>query len=154
MNGSDEMRSLLSDAREALRSSEEAHERVDYRITVQQAQLAAELSAKSVIAYFEEPRWTHDPSGQFRRVMEGEEIEAVLENHALKNCEKFAQYVRELAPWHSWSIYGRMEGGRRIRASDLCTAEVGEDALNKAKFCISTAEMLIVAMDRNGQRIS
>lgn len=150
MNGKEEALSFLSDAGEALKSSEEAYEREDYRITVQQAQLAAELSAKSVIAYFEEPRWTHDPSGQFRRVMGREELRAVLGSHTLEDCEKLAQYVKELAPWHGWSVYGRMEKGRRIRASELCTAELAADVLDKARFCVKSTEVVIVAIDKNG----
>jgi HEPN domain-containing protein len=127
----------LKDAEACLSTAQTVFSLGDYRAAVQNAQLCIELSAKAVIACFAEPVWRHDPSKQLLKLIEehGSEIEEGLSErlHGLAND------VQEAAPWHGWSVYGRLEPKGWMPAVDLCTEETARDLLKKATQGFQTA---------------
>ncbi len=124
------------DAQACLTSAQQALALEDYRVAVQNAQLCIELSAKAVIAYFAEPLWPHDPSPQLRSILAAQ-AEAMAERggqNLLQALRQLAADAEEVAPWHDWSTYGKeSEDGTWIAAVDLCTREVAEDPLARAR---------------------
>jgi hypothetical protein len=124
------------DAQACLISAQRALALEDYRVAVQNAQLCIELSAKAVIAYFAEPLWRHDPSAQLRSILTAR-AEAIAERGGqglVQALHQLVADVEEVAPWHGWSTYGKeSEDGTWIAAVDLCTREVAEDLLARAK---------------------
>jgi len=60
----------MKDARDCYHRSQRCFSQEDWRGTVQNAQFAIELSVKAIMAFFEEPNWTHRPDGQLRRIVE------------------------------------------------------------------------------------
>ncbi|MBI4641564.1 MAG: HEPN domain-containing protein [Candidatus Tectomicrobia bacterium] len=60
MNNLDEVQRRLIDAKDCFVRAERDFSFQDYRGTIQNAQLAIDLSAKAVISYFNEPEWTHN----------------------------------------------------------------------------------------------
>jgi len=91
-----------------------------------------------VTAYIEEPSWTHDPSEHLLRISEehGGKLAEVLE---LESLRLLAEDAKTASPWHVWSTYGRVEDGARIASVDLCTREVAEDLLKRARRSYETA---------------
>jgi len=124
------------DAQACLISAQRALTSEDYRVAVQNAQLCVELSAKGVIAYFAEPLWRHDPSAQLRSILIAQvDVSAKRGGQdLLQALYQLAADAEEVAPWHGWSTYGRESGtGTWIAAVDLCTREVAEDLLIRAR---------------------
>jgi HEPN domain-containing protein len=148
MRNFSEIEIRLKDAEYFLRCAEDNLPLEHYTVVVHNAQLCIELSAKAVIAFYEEPTWTHDPSEQFLRILEehGEELAEMLE---VEDLSTLAEDAGVAAPWHVWSVYGkRMEDGTRIAAVDACTkynglikGEVAEDLLERARRSYETAMM-------------
>jgi len=121
----------LKDAEYFLRSAEDNLPLKHFTIVVHSAQLCIELSAKAVIAFYEEPSWTHDPSEQLSRILEerGEELAEMVED-----LFTLAEDAKVALPWHGWSTYGkRTEDGAWIAAVDACTQEVAQDLLERAR---------------------
>jgi len=69
MENLEEAKKWLKDAEDCLLSAKENLPLANYRVVVQNAQLCVEQSAKAIIACFEEPRWTHDPSDQLNGII-------------------------------------------------------------------------------------
>jgi HEPN domain-containing protein len=97
--------------------------------------LAIEKCAKAIISCFEAYEWSHDPSEQLRKVIgKGLLNEAFLE---------VASYAEEAAPWHGASTYGERKDGRRRSPSDVCTEQVAQALLIKARKAIRQASEFI-----------
>lgn len=135
MNNLSEVEIRLKDASASLESARRAFSAADYRVVVQNAPLCLELSAKAIIAYFEEPVWRHNPSRQLQRILkERQEINRRLGEEFCKEAQWLAQETAEVAPWHGWSAYRReAENGTWIPSVDLCTAEVARELLQQAE---------------------
>jgi HEPN domain-containing protein len=127
----------LRDAEACLSTAQTVFSLGDYRATVQNAQLCIELSAKAVIACFAEPVWRHDPSRQLLKLIE--EHEGEIEEELSERLDVLADDVQETAPWHGWSVYGRLEPEGWMPAVDLCTEEAARDMLEKATQAFQTA---------------
>ncbi|MFQ6014768.1 MAG: HEPN domain-containing protein [Anaerolineae bacterium] len=93
----------LKDAESSLKSAERNFPLEDYRVVVQSAQLCIELSAKAVIAYFEEPLWTHRPS---------EQLVGIVEDHRGKISETFGEEIIRvwLKSVEEWSLQADKTG--------------------------------------------
>jgi len=141
MKNFSEIEIRLKDAEYFLRCAEDNLPLKHYTVAIHNAQLCIELSAKAVIAFYEEPSWAHDPSGQLLRI---------LEEHKDKLAEAFGEAVRDFhvlaedakaaSPWHVWSTYGRtMEDGTWIAAVDACSKEAAEGLLERARRSYETA---------------
>jgi HEPN domain-containing protein len=127
----------LKDAKACLNTARSVFPLGDYRATIQNAQLCIELSAKAIIAYFAEPVWRHDPSEQLLKLLE--EHKGEIGEGLAANLHTLAQDAREAAPWHGWSVYGRMEPGGWVPAVDLCTEEKARNLLERAEAAFQTA---------------
>ncbi|MGB9775573.1 MAG: HEPN domain-containing protein [Anaerolineae bacterium] len=126
---------LLKEAREDLERATRYAGFQDWVTVVLYAQLATEKAAKAVIACFESPEWTHDPSSQMRRLVErGVVPEAFL---------GMASDVRKAAPWHGRSTYGGLLGGRWQSPSGICTEEVAWMLLEGARRSVQQAEAFV-----------
>jgi HEPN domain-containing protein len=127
----------LKDAEACLSTAQTVFSLGDYRAAVQNAQLCLELSAKAVIACFAEPVWRHDPSKQLIKLIE--EHKGKLGEELSERLRVLANDVHQAAPWHGWSVYGRLEPGGWMPAVDLCTEETARDLLEKAIQAFQTA---------------
>ena len=143
MRDSTEANRWLRDAQACLASAQRALTAQDYRVTVQNAQLCVELSAKAVIAHLAEPLWSHDPSPQLRRLIR-EHQEAIIERcgeEMVTALQQLADDAEEAAPWHGWSTYGReVKDEGWIAAVDTCTQESADDLLPRAQRSWRTAQ--------------
>ena len=59
----------LEQAQSYLRSAEETLPLKDYKLTVHAAQIALELAAKTIISYYHESEWSHDPSDDLLEII-------------------------------------------------------------------------------------
>jgi len=146
---------LRKDAEVCLSSAEKYLLTQDYRITAQQAQLCVEVSAKSVIACFEEPIWTHDPSSQLEKITirQKEEIAIKLGENFISKLVEIARSATWAAPWHGRTTYGRINpDGSRISASELCTKEVAQELINRARNSFETARIFLEEWSRFSKR--
>ena len=91
--------------------------------------MAIEKSAKAVISCFEAFEWTHNPSGQLKKLVE----KGLLHDDFLK----VASYAKEAAPWHGRSTYGGLKNGLWRSPSELCTEEAAIELLNKARKSVN-----------------
>lgn len=131
MDTQGEARELLQDAQEDLERAGRYLAPKDWVTVTHYAQLAIEKSAKAVIACFEAYEWSHDPSGQLKKLME----KGVLGQDFLE----FAASAHESAPWHGQSTYGRRINGVRRRPSELCTEPVATRLYDNAKKWLEKA---------------
>jgi|Deesub1362B_J571_1020462.scaffolds.fasta_scaffold20694_3 hypothetical protein len=121
MRNFSEIEIRLKDAEYSLRCAEDNLPLEHYTVVVHNAQLCIELAAKAVIAFYEEPSWTHDPSEQFLRILE-EHREELAEMLWVEDLSTLADDAKVAAPWHVWPTYGRMiEDGTWVAAVDACT---------------------------------
>jgi len=146
---------LRKDVEVCLTSAENHLLTHDYRITAQQAQLCVEFSAKLVIACFEEPMWTYDPSSQLERIIsqQKEEIAAKMVENFIMKLTELARSATWAAPWHGRTTYGRINpDGSRISASELCTKEVAQELINRAGDSFETARIFLEEWSRSSKR--
>ncbi|HID94419.1 MAG TPA: HEPN domain-containing protein [bacterium (Candidatus Stahlbacteria)] len=131
----------LKDAQRYLQSAEKYYKLKDWRIAVQNSQLAIEFSAKGIIACFEEPKWTHDPSDELDHIVSTnkDKIIGAFGEKMIILLQTLSSDAEEASDWHGWSTYGR-EG---VSPFDLCTYEVAHSLLEKAKRSYDTAAMFI-----------
>ncbi|MFN3763179.1 MAG: HEPN domain-containing protein [Anaerolineae bacterium] len=122
---------LLKEAEEDLKRAVRYAEFQDWVTVVLYAQLATEKAAKSVIACFEAFEWTHNPSGQLRRLVN----RGLLPDSFLE----MAADVRKAAPWHGRSTYGALMEGRWRSPSEICTEEVAQALLEGARRAVRQA---------------
>ncbi|MEM2775853.1 MAG: HEPN domain-containing protein [Candidatus Bathyarchaeia archaeon] len=97
----------------------------DWVGVVASSQLAIENFAKAVIAIFEVPTWSHDPSNQLNDLINR------LSNDITDNARKLANLAKEFAPEHGRSTYGEPTAG--LLPSDIYTKNHALNALEKAK---------------------
>lgn len=127
----------LRDAEACLSTAQTVFSLSDYRAAVQNAQLCIELSAKAIIACFAEPVWRHDPSKQLLKLIE--EHQGEIEERLSDKLHALANDAQEAAPWHGWSVYGRLKPEGWMPAVDICTEETARDLLEKATQGFQTA---------------
>ena len=146
MVNSDESKRWLRDAEACLTAAERDFASEDYRATVQNSQLCIELCAKTIIACFIEPKWTHDPSDQLDRFVEESSAE-ILDQYGhdiITRLQQLASDAREAWPWHGRSTYGRREAnGSWTAAVDVCTQETATRLLQMARSAFQTAEKFL-----------
>ena len=125
LNPLSEVRYRLKLASEHLERAERAFELCDWVAVALSAQLAVENFAKAVIAVFETPTWSHDPSNQLRRLLD-------RVPSSVGNClAELAALASEVAPEHGRASYG--EPSRGLTPADIYRREHAEDLLNKAR---------------------
>lgn len=136
----------IRDARDNLQWARHCFAENNWRSTIQNAQLAIELSVKGMIALFEEPDWTHKPDEQLIRIIEErkDEIIARFGQQMVNELMEAAQDAVVAAPWHGWSVYGKVnEHGTRWAAVDLCTENIAKDLMNRAEKTFATVEKFL-----------
>jgi len=141
MRNLSEVEIRLRDAQASLSTAQRSFPTKDHRAVVQNAQLCIELSAKAVIAYYEEPAWTHDPSEELLKILEehGEEIAEMLGSE-VESLYTLAEDAGVAAPWHARSAYGmRNEDGIWLPAVDVCSKEAAKNLLERASRAYETA---------------
>lgn len=145
MKSEEEAKRWLRDAEACLNGAQKSVEAEDFRTTVQNGQLAVELSCKAVIASFSEPEWSHDPSDQLIEIMRvhREEIEKCFGKESIEKLKRVAEDVKEAAPWHGWSVYGRKRGRGWVSAVDLCGREKATRMLELAERSFKAAKEFI-----------
>lgn len=129
LNGKEAER-LFIDAQDCYQSAKEEFKDRRFRASVQNSQLCIELCCKTIIAFFEEPKWTHNPTSQLLQILNN----LNLDKEELENLHFLANKADEVANWHGWSTYGReIQAGKWISATQLCTKEVAEELYQIAK---------------------
>lgn len=135
----------LKDARASLESANRAFLEEDWRVTIQNAQLCVELSAKAIISYFAEPEWTHNPGEQLLKIANKYQDQIEERYHRedmIIRIHQLSSDAKEAAPWHGRSTYGwEDEEMGRIASVDLCTREVAERLLEMARNSFETAQV-------------
>lgn len=144
----------MKDAKDCLQHMRDCFKSKYWRGIIQNAQLAIELSIKALIALFEEPDWTHNPSKQLIRLINDrrDEIRKRFNQNMVDALMKTAGDAEIAAPWHGWSVYGKAKenGTGWIPAVDLCTADVAKDLMHRAERTIVTVEKFFkLAMPSN-----
>jgi len=135
MDTKEEATRLLSEAKEDLGRASRYSGLKDWVTVIHYSQLAIEKSAKALISCFEAFEWTHDPSGQLKKLVE----KGLLHDGFVG----IASYAREAAPWHGRSTYGGLRNGLWRSPSELCTEEAAMELLDKAKESVNKAEGFI-----------
>lgn len=131
MDTKEEAERLLRDAKEDRDRAIRYTGLKDWVTVILYSQLAVEKSAKALISCFEAFEWTHDPSGQLKKLVE----KGLLHHDFLE----VASYTREAAPWHGRSTYGGLGNGLWRSPSELCTEDVAVELLNKARKSVNKA---------------
>ncbi|MBS7609592.1 HEPN domain-containing protein [Candidatus Bathyarchaeota archaeon] len=107
----------------------------DWSGTVSASQLAVENFAKAVIATFEVPTWSHDPSNQLNSLIDRLPIEAMDE------AKELAALAREVAPEHGRSSYGEPTTG--LLPSDIYREDHASNALKKGRKARAIAKRVL-----------
>ena len=142
MNGHRDLPDRLAQARSYLRSAEDILPLKDYKLTVHAAQLALELSAKTIIGYYHEPEWSHNPSADLLNIIRvhGKTLEKRLGKATVSQMRRLAADAKQNAKWHAWSTYGSDEPGQPYQSPDeLCTAEVVAALMPRARHAVALA---------------
>lgn len=106
---------------------------------VSSSQLAVENFAKSVIAIFEVPTWSHDPSNQLSNLIER------LPSDLLEEVKELATMARELAPEHGRSTYGEPNAGLTPR--NIYKENHASNALKNAKKAETIVKKVFSRLD-------
>ncbi|MEM3692363.1 MAG: HEPN domain-containing protein [Candidatus Korarchaeum sp.] len=104
----------------------------DWAGTVSTSQLAIENFAKAIIAVFEVPTWSHDPSNQLIGRLPAEVTDDVRELAAL---------AREMAPEHGRSSYGEPTVG--LLPSEIYGEDHASNALRRGKEARAITERVL-----------
>lgn len=97
----------------------------DWVGAVSSSQLAVENFSKAVIAVFEVPTWSHDPSNQLGSLIER------LREGLVGDVQELVVMVREMAPERGRSSYGEPSAG--LTPSDIYEEGHASNALEKTK---------------------
>lgn len=92
-------------AMEHLKRAEKLYSLEDWVGVVSASQLAVENFAKAIIAVFEVPTWSHDPSNRLKSLTQN------LPSNTAGDAEELAQLAREMAPEPGRSTYGEPAAG-------------------------------------------
>lgn len=141
MTNDTEKKRWLKDAEAHLNRAKKLFIQKDIQGTVENAQLALELSVKATISVFGEPIWKHDPEKQLIEIVNvnKEKIIEKLGKEILTELKQIAEFVKIAAPWHGWSVYGKKDKSGWITGVDLCTEEIAKDLLEKAERAFTAA---------------
>jgi len=150
MENLEEAKRLLKDAESCLSTAKNNLSLKEWRVVSQYSQLAVELSAKAIIACFEEPRWTHDPSEELDEIVQTHkhEIVRLLGEDMIERLAHLSEEVEQAAPWHGWSTYGKRTKKGIVPALELCTEELSKELLEKAERALQTASDLLERWER------
>jgi len=105
---------------------------------VHYSQLAVENYAKTLIALFEVPTWSHDPSTQLLRLLDR------FPGSLRERVEELASMARDLAAEHGRSSYGEPALG--LTPNEVYSEREARDALGKALRAKSIAEEALRAL--------
>jgi len=135
MDTKEEAARLLRESKEDLDRAIRYTRLKDWVTVILYSQLAVEKAAKAIISCFESFEWTHDPSGQLKKLVDN----GLLHHDYLE----VASFVREAAPWHGRSTYGGLRNGVWRSPSELCTEDVAGKLLNRAEKSVNRATEFI-----------
>jgi len=135
LNPLGEVKYRLKLASEHLERAERAFTLNDWVAVVSSAQLAVENFAKAVIAVFEVPTWSHDPSSQLLRLL------SKAPSHLSSRLAELATLASEVAPEHGRAAYG--EPSRGLTPADIYRKEHAADMLSKARRAKALAEEVL-----------
>jgi len=107
----------------------------DWVGTVLSSQITVENFAKTLIAIFEVPTWSHDPSNQLNGLIEK------FPSGLADDLKELAKMAREMAPEHGRSTYGEPDAG--LTPSDIYTEEHALSALEKGKKSREITEKIL-----------
>lgn len=107
----------------------------DWVGAVSSSQLAIENFAKSLIALFEVPTWSHDPSNQLNS------LTSKMPREVASDAKQLVSLVLKMAPEHGRSSYGEPNAG--LVPSDIYREEHATEALRNAKKAQAIAEKLL-----------
>ena len=107
----------------------------DWVGTVQFAQMAIENFAKTLIALFEIPTWSHDPSNQLIRLLNR------FPDKVTKHIRELAEITRDVAPEHGRSTYG--EPSRGLTPNEIYTKSEAKEILEKAEKAKDIVEKVL-----------
>ncbi len=117
---------------EHLQRAEKLFSLEDWVGTVSSCRLAVENFAKAIIAVFEVPTWSRDPSDQLKGLTDR------LPSSLTDEINELAAIVMEMAPEHGRSTYG--EPGAGLLPSDIYGEAHALNALEKARRSREIAE--------------
>ncbi|MEM2739513.1 MAG: HEPN domain-containing protein [Candidatus Bathyarchaeia archaeon] len=121
-----------------LEEAEEAYKRRDFRMTVAASQLCVENAAKTVIAIYRIPSWSHDPSLELR------EIARQLPEDVRDLAYMLADAAYRLASEHGRATYG--EPLRGLTPWDIYSEKDALEALNTARNAYNYMDMILRRM--------
>jgi HEPN domain-containing protein len=122
-------------AKQYLKSAEEAFNRKDYRATVAESQLAAENSAKAVIAFFRVPSWSHNPALELKELLNN------IPQSVKHLMEELASIAEVLASEHGRAIYG--EPAKALTPWEIYNEDDANSALRYAKKAFDYALFIL-----------
>ncbi len=138
-NPSSEVKYRYRLALEQLERAERLFSLRDWVGTVSASQLAVENFAKAVIATFEVPTWSHDPSNQLNGLI------ARLPSGVANEVKELAASAREMAPEHGRASYGEPVAG--LLPSDIYEEHHAKDALEKSRKARKIAERVLKSLN-------
>jgi HEPN domain-containing protein len=107
----------------------------DWVGAVSASQMAIENFAKAVIAIFEVPTWSHDPSNQLNSLTKK------FPSDAIDDLKELAGLAREFAPEHGRSTYGEPSIG--LVPSDIYKESHALNALEKGRKARKITEKVL-----------
>lgn len=147
MTNSIEAKRWFKDAEDNFKRAKKCYSEKDWRGAIQNAQMAIELSGKSIIAFFEEPKWSNDPGDQLLEVIEEreKEIEEKFNSKMIESIRKINEDAEISEPWHGRSTYGKIdeEKGIWLSSVDVCTEEVAKDLIKRAERTFKITKIFI-----------
>jgi HEPN domain-containing protein len=149
MNNATDFRSWLEGAEKHLQLAEANLSIKQYVAVVRYAQLSLECAAKTIIGYYHEPRWTHDPSDELLNLIsvQGKKLERCLKKTTIRALRQLALDARAYAWWHIWATYGSHDADGAYHSPDeLCTADVAADLMPRARHAVALARRFVQAM--------
>ena len=122
-------------AMEHLERAERLFSLKDWVGVVSASQLAIENFAKAIIAIFEIPTWSHDPSNRLNDLVEK------FPDDVINNVKELAILAREIAPEHGRSTYGEPITG--LMPSDIYKESHALNALEECRKAKKIAEKVL-----------
>src|SRR3989304_5852503 len=127
-------------AREYLEDAENRFGSNDHKGCVQYSQLAAENSAKAVIATRRTPTWGHDPSAELFQ------IASQLGSELAGKATKLAELSSQLAPEHGRTTYGEPDQFKTPRM--LYDLNSANRAIANAREAIEIMNQILAALEK------
>lgn len=146
---------LLREARRALSDACHGRDGERHVVAVQQAQACVEYCARAVIATYQEPSWGHSHATDLERMLlaHGGDILRRFGRGALQDLRRLAADDREMAPWHTRTVYGvRVADGSVRSPGEVCTPEVAARALFLAERSLTAVDAFLAAWRPPGEQ--